>query len=216
VDFLLKGPEYKLGRGTVLVDSDGHERKRVRAKWWIPIRPGMTHAEGRNAELARFMKGGVLGFALLDNLSERPVFFGHYWLKQEPTRNPSIQMWRAWTGAAKGEPNRLSIRWRIERAQTNLWRSIKAASTAVDDWQMLSPASLGFIDRLTYAAVNLKRPSRCPAVPFRPAARRAASEAQPYLDTCEFHPVFGVANWPVGKGHPLVRRNLPPIAFREF
>ncbi len=36
VDYLLKGPEYKLGEGTL-----------VRAKWWIPIRPGMTHVEVR-------------------------------------------------------------------------------------------------------------------------------------------------------------------------
>ncbi len=45
VNFLLKGPEYKLGDRTVFVDKEGFTRKSVRAKWWIPIRPGMTHAE---------------------------------------------------------------------------------------------------------------------------------------------------------------------------
>jgi Calcineurin-like phosphoesterase len=45
VDFLLKGPEYKLRNGTVVVDKDGHIRTSLRAKWWIPIRPGMPHAE---------------------------------------------------------------------------------------------------------------------------------------------------------------------------
>ena len=27
------------------MDKEGFKRKTVRAKWWIPIRPGMTHAE---------------------------------------------------------------------------------------------------------------------------------------------------------------------------
>ena len=45
MNWLLKGPEYKLGDGTVFVDKEGFERTSVRAKWWIPIRPGMTHAE---------------------------------------------------------------------------------------------------------------------------------------------------------------------------
>ena len=45
VNWLLKGPEYKLGDGAVFVDKEGFTRKSVRAKWWIPIRPGMTHAE---------------------------------------------------------------------------------------------------------------------------------------------------------------------------
>jgi Calcineurin-like phosphoesterase len=90
VDFLLKGPEYKLGHGTVLVDSDGHERKRVRAKWWIPIRPGMTHAKAAMPAGKIRGKGGVpQGFALPGyNLSERPVFFGHYWLKPRANKKP--------------------------------------------------------------------------------------------------------------------------------
>jgi hypothetical protein len=45
VNWLLKGPEYELGDGTVVVDTEGFERTSVRAKWWIPIRPDMTHAE---------------------------------------------------------------------------------------------------------------------------------------------------------------------------
>ena len=85
VDFLLKGPEYKLGRGTV-----GHERKRVRAKWWIPIRPGMTHAKAAMPVGKIRGNGGVpQGFALPGyNLSERPVFFGHYWLKPRANKKP--------------------------------------------------------------------------------------------------------------------------------
>ena len=33
VDWLLKGPEYKLGDGTLFVDKEGFARASVRAKW---------------------------------------------------------------------------------------------------------------------------------------------------------------------------------------
>ena len=59
VNFLLKGPEYKLGDGTLFVDKQGFARTSVRAKWWIPIRPGMTHAEAAMPAGKFRGKGGV-------------------------------------------------------------------------------------------------------------------------------------------------------------
>ena len=45
VDWLLKGPEDKLGDGALLADKDGFGRNSVRANGGFSIRPGMTHAE---------------------------------------------------------------------------------------------------------------------------------------------------------------------------
>jgi Calcineurin-like phosphoesterase len=90
VNWLLKGPEYWLSNGIVFVDKEGFKRKTVRAKWWIPIRPGMTHAEAA-------MPGGELrGDGCVPNgvsfrgyaEEEPPLFFGHYWLDPKGVKNP--------------------------------------------------------------------------------------------------------------------------------
>ena len=91
VNWLLKGPEYKLGDGTLFVDKEGFTRTSVRAKWWIPIRPGMTHAE------AAMPAGEIRGEGCVpDGVSfpgygeEAPaLFFGHYWLAPEEHQGPS-------------------------------------------------------------------------------------------------------------------------------
>ena len=89
-DFLLKGPEYKLGDGTHFVDKHGFQRTSVRAKWWIPIRPGMTHAE------AAMPAGEIRGEGCVpDGVSfpgygekEPALFFGHYWLDPKNAKAP--------------------------------------------------------------------------------------------------------------------------------
>ena len=90
VDFLLKGPEYKLGDRTLLADKEGFARTSVRAKWWIPIRPGMTHAEAAMPVGKIRGEGGVpMGFALPGySPTASPVFFGHYWLDPKATKDP--------------------------------------------------------------------------------------------------------------------------------
>jgi Calcineurin-like phosphoesterase len=90
VNWLLKGPEYKLGDGAVSVDKEGFRRKSVRAKWWIPIRPGMTHAE------AAMPGGEIRGEGCVpDGVSfsgygekEPALFFGHYWLDPDEVKTP--------------------------------------------------------------------------------------------------------------------------------
>ena len=90
VNWLLKGPEYRLGDGAVSVDKEGFTRKSVRAKWWIPIRPGMTHAE------AAMPGGEIRGEGCVpDGVSfpgygekEPALFFGHYWLDPKGVKAP--------------------------------------------------------------------------------------------------------------------------------
>jgi hypothetical protein len=85
VDFLLKGPEYKLGDGTLFVDKQGFARKSVRAKWWIPIRPGMTHAEAAMPAGEICGEGAVPDGVSIPGYSEEApaIFFGHYWFAPE-------------------------------------------------------------------------------------------------------------------------------------
>ena len=71
VNWLLKGPEYKLGDGAVFVDKEGFTRNSVRAKWWIPIRPGMTHAEAAMPAGEIRGEGGVPRRCLLSGIQSQ-------------------------------------------------------------------------------------------------------------------------------------------------
>ena len=90
MDFLLKGPEYKLSDGTLLVDKEGFARTSVRAKWWIPIRPGMPHGDAAMPAGEIRGDGGVPdGISFPGYSEEAPsVFFGHYWLAPEGVKAP--------------------------------------------------------------------------------------------------------------------------------
>ncbi len=88
VDNVLKGFELDLPNGHSFLDKDGNERFRARVKWW----------ENRNRNTYK-----KLGLALATDFpvdlqipsslhskipfyppGEKPVFFGHYWLKGQP------------------------------------------------------------------------------------------------------------------------------------
>jgi hypothetical protein len=90
VNFILKGPEYKLGDGMLLIDKQGFAQTSVRAKWWIPIRPGMTHAEAAMPSGEICGEGSVPdGVSLPGYSKEAPaIFFGHYWFAPEEIKAP--------------------------------------------------------------------------------------------------------------------------------
>jgi hypothetical protein len=83
VEILLKGPEERLPAGIHFSDKDGHRREEVRLRWWdqdaTTFRRGALGMDGREDEIPdsklprdyRY-RGG------------KPVFFGHYWLKDRP------------------------------------------------------------------------------------------------------------------------------------
>ncbi len=84
---LLKGPEMDLPEGEHFTDAEGVRRKRTRIAWWLDpskatfrelsFQPGVS-MEVR-AELSQEVRErGFYGE------SERPVFFGHYWLTGRP------------------------------------------------------------------------------------------------------------------------------------
>jgi len=88
VDTVLKGKELELPEQYFFYDKDGHERKAIRVKWWensedhtydsiaVGKIEGLPNMPVRNEEsLNRSVYGR----------NERPVFFGHYWLRGNPS-----------------------------------------------------------------------------------------------------------------------------------
>jgi Calcineurin-like phosphoesterase len=83
VEILLKGPEERLPTGIHFFDKDGHRREDVRLRWWdqnaTTFRKAALGMDGQESEIPdsrlptdyRYQGG-------------KPVFFGHYWLKDRP------------------------------------------------------------------------------------------------------------------------------------
>ncbi len=88
VEQTLKGREIKLPPGVSFKDKDEHERTEIRIKWWedptamtyrsISVEPieGLTDDEVQLANLS------TTAYYLPES---KPVFFGHYWLKGQPS-----------------------------------------------------------------------------------------------------------------------------------
>ena len=87
VDITLKGKETQLPEGIYFADKDGHSRDKIRTKWWeypfdqtyrslsveaLPNLPDITVQPDPSADNSYY------------GSNERPVFFGHYWLKDIP------------------------------------------------------------------------------------------------------------------------------------
>ena len=83
VECLTKGIEVPLPIGHSFLDKDGHERTRVRVRWWdeeaITYRAAAMMAPEERAALP---DSPLPAHARL-RLGETPVFFGHYWLTGE-------------------------------------------------------------------------------------------------------------------------------------
>lgn len=84
IEVTLKGKELQMPEGLFFHDKDGHKRSELRIKWWL------------NPENLSYKKYSVENYdSLTDDLvpvtltsqnrpyqeTEKPVFFGHYWLK---------------------------------------------------------------------------------------------------------------------------------------
>jgi Calcineurin-like phosphoesterase len=82
-DILLKGPEERLPAGLHFYDKDGHKREEVRLRWWdqaaITFRKAALGMEGREDEIPDSELPKDYRYH-----GAKPVFFGHYWLKDRP------------------------------------------------------------------------------------------------------------------------------------
>lgn len=87
VDMLLKGPEMELPNGQFFFDGENVKRFKTRLRWWVDpreatlqelsLQPGVTMPEG--CEVSPEVRARSYY-----SEDERPVFFGHYWLTDEP------------------------------------------------------------------------------------------------------------------------------------
>lgn len=90
VEVVLKGPELELPEGVVVRDKDGHVRRKVRAKWFLPA-VGLSLSEyafGASAIAGESESGIPLDESAIIQADgyqpdAPPVFFGHYWLQGE-------------------------------------------------------------------------------------------------------------------------------------
>lgn len=87
IDMLLKGPEMELPNHQFFFDGENVKRFKTRLRWWInpatatldelSLQPGIKMPEGCEVS-PEVRKRPYYGE------DERPVFFGHYWLTDEP------------------------------------------------------------------------------------------------------------------------------------
>lgn len=83
VDETLKGPEMPLPNDLFMIDKEGVKRKECRLKWWAPSKKtwGESLMECPDSEKNQLMiDQKYTGIFTAD----KPVFFGHYWLKGTP------------------------------------------------------------------------------------------------------------------------------------
>ena len=86
-DETLKGKEILMPTGLTFTDKDGNERNEIRIKWW-KNRVGSTYKEMSVLPIKNLPEENiVISDARQHNYyseTEKPVFFGHYWLTGAP------------------------------------------------------------------------------------------------------------------------------------
>jgi len=83
IEETLKGKEMKLPDGITFHDKDGHERNEIRIKWWED--PSKTNLRDYSVvDLPDLPTEPVQANFSCYPPTDKPVFFGHYWLTGEP------------------------------------------------------------------------------------------------------------------------------------
>lgn len=86
VEAVLKGVEVPLPKPHTFRDKDGHERDRVRVRWWDNQATDYRRAAMLPVdERAAFPDDPVPKHALVGHDGGKPVFVGHYWLTGTPS-----------------------------------------------------------------------------------------------------------------------------------
>jgi hypothetical protein len=88
IDITLKGKEISLPSGFLFTDKDGAERTEIRIKWWED--PLSSTYPNISVEPIAHLPLIPVEISLLSNAefysgNDKPVFFGHYWLKGNPS-----------------------------------------------------------------------------------------------------------------------------------
>jgi hypothetical protein len=87
VEMTLKGKEITMPEGLYFTDKDGTKRTEIRIKWWED--PTRSTYKQLSVEDIPHLPDAPVDKSLLVNYdfyteSDKPVFFGHYWLKNVP------------------------------------------------------------------------------------------------------------------------------------
>jgi hypothetical protein len=87
VEIALKGKEMKIPEGLSFKDKDGTERSRFRIKWWenpLEMNYRTISVEAINSLPEKPIDMAALSTKNYYSAQDKPVFFGHYWLKGKP------------------------------------------------------------------------------------------------------------------------------------
>ncbi|NOT35956.1 MAG: phosphoesterase [Saprospiraceae bacterium] len=88
IEQTLKGKEIKMPNGLFFLDKDGAKRTEIRIKWWED--PALMTYKAISVEPLENLPEQAVDLSQLKTLSyyrdnDKKVFFGHYWLKGEPS-----------------------------------------------------------------------------------------------------------------------------------
>lgn len=88
IEYTLKGKEINMPEGKSFTDKDGTIRKKIRIKWWED--PSQSNYKDISIEPLDTLTKDRVNIDRLTNLDyyvedDKPVFFGHYWLKGKPS-----------------------------------------------------------------------------------------------------------------------------------
>ncbi len=88
IDETLKGKEMEMPEGISFIDKDGTKRTEIRIKWWE--NPLLMNYRSISVEPIDNLPEQPINFPGSDsadfyNDNEKPVFFGHYWLRGQPS-----------------------------------------------------------------------------------------------------------------------------------
>jgi len=88
IEETLKGKEIAMPEGYSFYDKDGTERSEIRIKWWEDP-SAMTYRSISVEPLENLpntpIEGSVISAQAYYPGDQKPVFFGHYWLKGQPS-----------------------------------------------------------------------------------------------------------------------------------
>lgn len=117
IDETLKGKELKLPGGKTFEDKDGHKRSHIRIRWWEdPSKATVKSISVIADETLPEVPTGAKDNHFYDS-NQKPVFFGHYWLRGQPTLfKPNVCCLDF--SVAKGGPL-VAYRWSGQTTLTN-------------------------------------------------------------------------------------------------
>ena len=111
IETLLKGSEIELPEGCSFNDTDGNPRRKLRVKWWQTA--GRTYRDIAMLESEQIQS--IPDVPLLEPLggsypaTDKPVFFGHYWMRPNTCLQSANSMCVDYSVARKGAL--CSYRW---------------------------------------------------------------------------------------------------------